>query len=123
MHMLAMSGHQYLKLYGDIILAITNIILNVVLIPLWGPLGAAIATAASIAGINIVRVLQVKYVLHVYPYSFRYLKVLLCGVISALSGYFVQYLLKDNFYIISMLISTSIMIIVYFFDFLLFCDG
>lgn len=120
MHMLAMSGHQYLKLYGDIILAITNIILNVVLIPLWGPLGAAIATAASIAGINIVRVLQVKYVLHVYPYSFRYLKVLLCGVISALSGYFVQYLLKDNFYIISMLISTSIMLIVYFLIFFYF---
>lgn len=117
MHMLAMSGHQYLKLYGDIALAITNIGLNFLLIPLWGPLGAAIATSTSIAGINLVRVIQVNYVLHVYPYSYRYLKILLCGATSAVVGYFIQYTLKDNFYIFSILISTLIIVIVYFLTF------
>lgn len=114
MHMLAMSGHQYLKLYGDIALAITNIALNFLLIPLWGPLGAAIATASSMAGINLVRVIQVKYVLNAHPYSTSYLKILICGLVAILSGYFVQHISYSMFYIFSILISTSVIVIIYF---------
>lgn len=115
MHMLAMSGHQYLKLYGDIALAITNITLNFLLIPLWGPLGASIATASSMAGINLVRVIQVKYVLGVYPYSLRDFKIIICGVVAAISGFCIQYFLHEVFYLLLIAISALIMVFIYTF--------
>lgn len=86
MHILSMSGHQYLKLMGDIVLAVTNIGLNLFMIPRWGLVGAAIATGISILGVNLLRILQVYSVLGVHGFQWGYLKVAAAGSISLVAG-------------------------------------
>ncbi|NEZ55987.1 oligosaccharide flippase family protein [Adonisia turfae] len=86
MHILSMSGHQNLKLMGDIVLAITNIGLNMFMIPRWGLMGAAVATGISILGVNLLRVLQVYSVLKIHGFQWGYLKVITAGGISLLCG-------------------------------------
>ena len=89
-NMLVMSGHQYLKLRGDIILAISNIGMNILLIPRWGMIGAAVATAISIGGVHILRIFQVYRVLGVQPYSWSYLKVIGAGALAGAGGFLIQ---------------------------------
>lgn len=87
MHILAMSGHQYLKLMGDIVLAATNIGLNLLMIPRWGLTGAAIATGISILGVNLLRIIQVYCVLKVHGFQWGYLKVVVAGSMACLAGF------------------------------------
>lgn len=86
MHILSMSGHQYLKLVGDVVLAITNIGLNLFMIPRWGLMGAAVATGISILGVNLLRVCQVYGVLKIHGFQWGYVKTVVSGCISFLVG-------------------------------------
>ncbi len=113
MHMLAMSGHQYLKLVGDILLAITNIGLNMLLIPRWGMMGAAVATGISILGINMLRLVQVYLVLHVHGFNWSYLKTTVAGIITLLLGFFLRSWLGFIPYFFALLVTTGVMFVVY----------
>lgn len=69
---LQMTGHQ--KTYQNIVLVslLLNIILNFALIPGYGNLGAAIATASSMACLNVIAVLYLKRKLGIVSYyNFR----------------------------------------------------
>lgn len=112
-YMLVMSGHQYLKLLGDLALATTNIVLNLVLIPRWGLLGAAAATGISIAGMNLLRMVQVYVTLGVQAYDRSYLKVVAAGVLAALSGLGVHYWLPPVHFPFLAIITTGVVLSVY----------
>jgi len=67
--MLVFSGRVYLNMLNSIALCIINVILNFLLIPPFGIIGAALATAISLAGINFVRLAQVVSKLRLNPLS------------------------------------------------------
>ncbi|NET62293.1 MAG: oligosaccharide flippase family protein [Symploca sp. SIO2E6] len=113
MHMLAMSGHQYLKLYGDFILAIANIGLNLLMIPRWGMLGAAVATGISILGVNLLRILQVYLVLQVQGFNWSYLKTIVAGTLTILLGFFLHSWLAFMPYFLALLLTAGVMLVVY----------
>ncbi|MHC3381015.1 flippase [Haloarcula sp. H-GB5] len=92
-YLLMMTDHQYVTMYNQVISGVLNAILNYVLITRYGFLGAAIATATVLSGINIIRVIQVWYFEGIYPYNQRYLKPIAAGTLSAL----VMYLCKTIF--------------------------
>src|SRR4030095_957560 len=50
------------------------------MIPPWGILGAAIANATSLAAVNLLRVIQVRQVLGIFPYDRRFLRPLAAGL-------------------------------------------
>jgi O-antigen/teichoic acid export membrane protein len=52
------------------------------MIPPWGILGAAIANATSLAAVNVLRVIQVRQVLGIFPYDRRFLRPLGAGLIG-----------------------------------------
>jgi O-antigen/teichoic acid export membrane protein len=106
MHMLTMSGHQYLKLYGDCLLAGINIVLNLLFIPQWGSMGAAIATCLSMAGVNLIQLAQVKRVLKIEVDIRNYFKPILAGAIAGLIGFVVQTWLIQFHFVVSALLST-----------------
>ena len=81
-YMLIMTGRPGLSLLNGWISGITNILLNLWLIPLYGMLGAAIATGMTIVLLNIVRLSQVRYLYHCYPFRLGTLKTLAAGIIS-----------------------------------------
>jgi len=112
-YMLIMSEHQYLKLLGDILLVVMNIILNILLIPRWGLTGAAAATAISIAGVNILRGLQVYFILNIQAYNWSYLKPLSAGIISVLIGFATQHWLPPVHFLLSLSIKSGVIIIIY----------
>jgi len=75
--------------YNSIVAGILNIILNLVLIPMYGQTGAALATAFSGTLITVVAVLEAYRLFDVQPYKLRKLiPPTLAGLISAGITYF-----------------------------------
>ncbi len=112
-YMLIMSGHQYQKLSGDFAIVITNLILNIILIPRWGLTGAAVATSISIVAVNLIRMIQVYLILRVHAYSWGYLKIIGVGALSALIGFLLRGSLKTEHYLLLLAAVSGIIIVVY----------
>jgi O-antigen/teichoic acid export membrane protein len=76
----------YSKLYKfdiafEAFLLIGNIILNIILVPIYGILGAAIATSITLIIYNLLKVMLVYKTYKFHPFSANNLKVLLTGII------------------------------------------
>jgi O-antigen/teichoic acid export membrane protein len=80
--MLMMGGRPYHFFWSDLALIFVNPVLNALLIPRWGMAGAALATGASLVGVNLVRLWLVFRLEGLQPYHRGYLKVLLVGAIA-----------------------------------------
>lgn len=93
--LLMMSDHQYLTLANQLSSGITNAILNYVLIIEYGFIGAALATASVLAGINVLRVIEVWYLEGISPYSRKYSKPIAAGAFSGLMMYGFSLILED----------------------------
>jgi O-antigen/teichoic acid export membrane protein len=59
--------------------------LNLLLVPAFGIFGAAAATAAAVVLVNVVTVLFVHRLLGFWPFSARYAKPLVAGLVAAAS--------------------------------------
>ena len=59
---LVIGGRQKLEAANVAVTAVANVVLNLMLIPLFGVAGAALATTASLIGLAIIRCLQVRRV-------------------------------------------------------------
>ena len=68
---MAMTGHQNEAAVMVGVTAVINIALNLVFIPLWGMVGAALATAITIGGYNLAIVIYVIVKLKLNPTAFR----------------------------------------------------
>ncbi len=80
---LAMSGRQNLVLKNTALTGLLNLLLNYVLIPRYGIVGAAAATTISVASVNILMLAQVWVLYRMHPYNRKYYK----GLFSALGTY------------------------------------
>jgi len=78
-YMIMMTGRTKINLLNTIIVFTTIIGLNILLIPKYGILGAALSLATAIGFINIIRVTEVYLILKIHPYRFDFLKPLLAG--------------------------------------------
>lgn len=72
----AYSKYYRFNFYTIMLMAIINIIGNIVLIPIYGSLGAAIATASSSIIYNLIKYLYIKYKLKMTPFSSKTLLLL-----------------------------------------------
>jgi len=98
------SGHTKLNLTVEIIAAITNVSLNVILIPLFGIIGAAIGTSASFFSRNIASLAFVYKINKIHPFNKKYVGVVFSGLIV----FVVFYLFKN---LVFSSISSSLFII------------
>jgi O-antigen/teichoic acid export membrane protein len=89
-NVLMVKGWTGLNLINSAAMAIVNLILNFLMIPRWGMLGAALASSFSLAMVNILRVLEIRVFLKINPYTLGYLKPLFCGLIAALPLVFLR---------------------------------
>jgi len=81
---LTMTGRQKMEFLNSLSLVILSIILNLLLIPMYGVVGASIATGISIAAINLLRLLEVYAIYKIHPYDKGYWKGILSSVIAGL---------------------------------------
>jgi len=84
-YMLIMSNHQYIVLFNRWFLGIANVVANYILITRYGFVGAAVASALTLALVNLFRLLELWFVERYNPYTRKYLKPVIAGLIVAVS--------------------------------------
>jgi O-antigen/teichoic acid export membrane protein len=77
---LVLCRRQKVETFNAAGAALLNIVLNLLLIPRYGLLGAAIATSISFVIISILRVFQVRYLMHVPTLRISFLRIVILGV-------------------------------------------
>jgi O-antigen/teichoic acid export membrane protein len=75
-YLLLMSGNQRRLIRVQAVMAVVMVVLAVGLVPLWGALGAAVASAITNVGVNAWNLLEVRTALKLSPYNRSYLKLL-----------------------------------------------
>jgi O-antigen/teichoic acid export membrane protein len=114
--LLIMTGKQKWEVLNSISMLLVNILLNFFLIPIYGIIGASIATAISISVINILKLYETYKEFQIHPYSFRYIKGISAISISAVIVYFIRQFLSlaDLNYLLIIVIGTFVLSLVTF---------
>ena len=81
-----MTGHQNRWLAVTAGILLLDLVLCVWLVPRWGPLGAAVSTAASLACMFMAGTIGVKQVLGIWPYDRRLRKGLAAVTVASLAA-------------------------------------
>ena len=100
--MLLMTGHQKYSLFNSAATIILNIVLGLILTPRYGAMGTAISTGIAVSVINIVRLVEVYFLLKMFPYRWDTLKPVLAGLISAAFTGALVYLLNLTHFTLSL---------------------
>jgi len=80
-------GKTKFLMYATSLAAVLNIILNILMIPRFGIIGAAYATGVSIIGVNLIRVFKLNSIASIHSLKSNTLKpIILGGIISILIG-------------------------------------
>ncbi|MBD3179132.1 MAG: oligosaccharide flippase family protein [Candidatus Latescibacteria bacterium] len=112
------SGYTKLNLLGEVIAAVSNVILNIILIPAYGITGAAIATSLSYLFRNISFVTIVYKKLGIHPYKRSYLYVLASSLIVLVLVYILKIYSPLQWWI-NMIVLGILMTVAYFVTLLL----
>jgi O-antigen/teichoic acid export membrane protein len=94
---LNMSGRVAVNMWDNLAALVLNVLLNLVLIPAYGIVGAAVAWAVSLAAVNVARVLQVRAQIGALPISSGLLKGLTAGLAAVLAGFGIRALMPGGF--------------------------
>jgi O-antigen/teichoic acid export membrane protein len=81
--LLSMTEYSKFESVNTIVFGICNLVLNLLLIPRYGIIGAAIATAISMIGLNFIGLAMVWYSLDIQPFRWSYLKGALATLLMA----------------------------------------
>jgi O-antigen/teichoic acid export membrane protein len=79
---LAMIGRARLSLLNSLLFLALSLVLDVLLIPPWGIVGAAIANSVALIVVNVLRVVQVRVLLGMIPYDRRFLRPAAAGLLA-----------------------------------------
>lgn len=93
---LNMSGKVALNMANNVIVLVLNVVLNFVLIPRMGILGAAIAWSGSLALVNIARVVQVRMLTGHTPFGAATAKAAAAAAAAAVGGLLVRLLVHGG---------------------------
>jgi O-antigen/teichoic acid export membrane protein len=90
--LLIMTGRQTTWFRLSIVALVANLTLNLTLIPRWGMIGAATATATTVGALLLSSLLIVNRTLRLWPYDRRYLKGIAAAAAAAVALFGVQQL-------------------------------
>lgn len=85
---IAMSGHNRLKVVNSTVWMVVSIGANVVMIPPWGVIGAALAILVSTTMINVLRVVELWILMRILPWDRHIWKTLAATAGTAAAGTF-----------------------------------
>lgn len=101
--LLSMSGNQRYSMINGIMIAMLNIILNIVLIPIYGIVGSAMAGAVAIIVVNIIKTIQVKKQLNILPYDRSIIKVVFVTFIIVIFVGICKIFVKNNIFTLAII--------------------
>lgn len=85
-----MTGHSKVSFVNSIIHLVATVALDLVFIPRLGVVGAALGVMLSNALINVVRLVEMVFLLRIRPYDRSFLKPVLAAVAAAVPAYLVN---------------------------------
>lgn len=88
---LAMTDRQSYVMYATLGSVVLNVALNLLLVPAFGIIGSAVATAVAMAVVNALTLAAVKRFLGLWPYTPRYLKPIAAGLLAVAVAYAFRY--------------------------------
>ncbi len=92
-------GKTKFLMYATFIAAITNIVLNSIMIPRFGIIGAASATGISIIGVNVIRIFKLNKIAGIHSLKKNTLEpILFGGVISIFTGFIIRTIFPINLF-------------------------
>ena len=114
-----MSGRSDITFKNNSAMLLINVVLNYLLIPQYGILGAAIATGISLILIAFVRITELYSLIKIHPFTINIWKPIAGGIISIIVITFLQnrLLINNSVYMITLLIIFFIFyyLLIYFF--------
>jgi O-antigen/teichoic acid export membrane protein len=114
--MLNMTGYTKLKLFNNIVSLVVSLALNVMLIPYFGVVGAALSALVVMAVLNTLRIVQVYRLLKLFPYNITFLKPLLAAIITGFVSYFLNKLYPIDSYLIHLAVHVSVLFAIFAFS-------
>lgn len=82
-HVLLMGGHSTTVMLNTVVIGFLQVVVAILLIPYFGTVGAAVASAGGLFAITLARVVQVWRRYHVVPFSTHFVKPLMAGGVMA----------------------------------------
>jgi O-antigen/teichoic acid export membrane protein len=107
----AMAGYAKLTLMNSVFFLALSIVLDLLLIPWLGLLGAAIASSTAVVTVNLLRLWQIRKNLGLVPYDRRFLRPLVAALPAAAAAWFLP--LPELGVMADLLIRTSLLSVVY----------
>jgi len=105
---LFMAGFSKVNLINSIVVLILNVILNFLWIPQFGIMGAAYATLVSMTVLAIMRLIEVKWIVKIQPFSIKMLKPFIAGSGMILVLYFIKPIVFSMHTILTLLITITV---------------
>jgi len=93
-----MAGYSKVTFYNSVFYLIITILLNILLIPRWYLLGAALANSLSLIMINILRLVEIYILVHgILPFNWSFLKPISASFLAAALAWGLrQFILSDQ---------------------------
>jgi O-antigen/teichoic acid export membrane protein len=110
---LSMTGHQNVVMLATVGAAATALVGSATLIPFYGILGAAWATAASVVLSNAIALAAIYRRMNLWPYSGQYLKSIAAGLLAASVVGLAKWLIPVSNNILSILTFTLLFVAVF----------
>jgi O-antigen/teichoic acid export membrane protein len=108
-----MTGHTKLKLVNSIIRLVLFLTLNVLFIPGWGIIGAALAALIGELVINLIRLLQVYILFRLIPYNRSFIRPLTAGLLALVSAMIVGIWFPPENSVPYTIVNIAVLLIVY----------
>jgi O-antigen/teichoic acid export membrane protein len=110
---LDMTGHTRMKLANSVVRVCVGILANIILIPLWGITGAAMAALIHEVVANGLPMVEVWFLYRILPYSWAFLKPLAAGLAAAAVTLLVRVWMPVSDQLISIILQILVMLGVY----------
>jgi O-antigen/teichoic acid export membrane protein len=107
----AMAGYAKITLFNSLLFLGLSVVLDLLLIPTFGIVGAAIANSTAVVTVNLLRLVQIKRRLGVVPYDWSYWRPVVAVVPAALISVFLPLPAMQN--VIELLVRMVVLGIVY----------
>ncbi len=108
-----MTGHTRLKLVNSLLRLIVYLSLDILLIPQWGIVGAALAALIGEMFINLLRLLEVFFLFRLLPYNRTFIKPLLAALVALACVLLVNGWLPAGSPLVNTLINGAVLGVVY----------
>jgi O-antigen/teichoic acid export membrane protein len=110
---LDMTGHTRVKLVNSTLSVALSIILNLLLIPPLGVMGAALSVVGAVSMVNLLRVAEVGLLVGVGPYDRSWLKPIVAGIAAAAVGVGISVALAESGLVVRSVVGIAAMGVTY----------